>query len=167
MARSCTLRAPPHPAAATYTPCILLAPPHTPQAPPHSQHPSAIPATHYALSPPSGCLHFSLSPVYSSATHPNLPQPDLPSKRPPMHNYLHTHIPTNTRPSNGASAASSSSVSPLSAPFSRRYRRAGMISANAARKRGLPPAALLARRSGCRCSWPLQHRLRPRRRRLH
>ena len=119
-----------------------------------------------ALHPQAFCPGYSalLPQPHIAATHPYLPQ--LPSEPPPMHNYPHT-IPTSTRRSNGASAASSSSVSPLSAPFSRRYRRAGMISANAARKRGLPPAALLARRSGCRCSWPLQHRLRPRRRRLH
>jgi hypothetical protein len=92
-------------------------------------------------------VHFSFRPYnYAMRPYVHLPQLTRPALR-------------TTRPGNpGATAASSSSVSPLHAPVSRCYRRAGMPWASAARRRHLPmTAASPTRRSGCQCSWPLRH----------
>eukprot|EP00964_Phaeocystis_antarctica_P066622 scaffold40293_cov63-Phaeocystis_antarctica.AAC.2 len=151
--------APPHPTPPVLSTLLLLLLRPTPSltTPSSSPPPDSLPPLQFSLSPYSCDAPVPAATALRTTAH---------AQSSPHYPRLQT-IPTSTRGSYpGASAASSSLVSPLSASASRRYRRAGMLWGNAARKRNFPPAALPARRSGCRCSWPLR-RLRPRRRRLH
>ena len=162
MTRSCAPSAPsPSSRTSAHRPC------------PNSKHPSSTRATATTPATPATpatlllLLLRTMPSLRSQALWPLCTSPSAPSSRDtrvpaatalrttahaqssPHYPRLQT-IPTSTRGSYpGASAASSSSVSPLSAPASRRYRRAGMLWGNATRKRDLPPAALPARRSGC------------------